>query len=261
LPAQHDALETLVLAVGGFDPTGGAGLIRDFVTATALGARVQMYATAFTDQSADGVRGVEARDPDRLRREVEATLAAARPGRVAVKLGMVADAAQVPALLQALAGFAGPVVHDPVLAASRGGSLYRGEPAALQPLLARATLITPNRSEAAVLAGVPVDDLEGARAAAQRLRALGARAVLVKGGHLDGGVAEDLLVSDAGVEVLSAPRVPGKDPRGTGCALATAIAVHLARGLPLTAAVGMAKQWLHERIVAARPDAQGTCWL
>jgi hydroxymethylpyrimidine/phosphomethylpyrimidine kinase len=240
----------VVLAVGGLDASGGAGLMRDFLTARALGANAHMVATAFTDQDEAGVFGVDVRAGDSLRRHLAAALSRSqRDGRaVAVKIGMVGDPALVSAILEALAGFEGPVVYDPVLAASSGGALYRGQLAALDPLLARAALVTPNRSEAAALARVPVDDLAGARAAGEALRARGARAVLVKGGHLDGDEACDVLVSEAGVQVLCAPRVVGRDPRGTGCALATAIAVGLARGVGLAAAVGEAKVWLRARI-------------
>jgi hydroxymethylpyrimidine/phosphomethylpyrimidine kinase len=250
LLVQHVALDCVVVAVGGLDASGGAGLIRDFLTARALEANAHMVATALTDQDDAGVFGVEVRAGDSVRRHLAAALSRGqRDGRaIAVKIGMVGDAALVPAIVEALAGFAGPVVYDPVLAASSGGSLYRGELAALAPLLARAALVTPNRSEAAALAGVAVDDVAGARAAGEALRAGGARAVLVKGGHLDGDEACDVLVSEAGAQVLRAPRVAGRDPRGTGCALATAIAVGLARGVGLAAAVGEAKAWLRTRI-------------
>jgi hydroxymethylpyrimidine/phosphomethylpyrimidine kinase len=246
----------MVVAAGGLDPSGGAGLIRDLLTARAMEAKAHIVATALTDQDDAGVFGVEIRAGDRVRRELAAALARTqRQGRpAAVKIGMVGDAALVPALVEALSGFAGPVVYDPVLAASSGGALYRGELAALDPLLARATLVTPNRGEAAALAGVAVDDVAGAEAAARALRARGARAVLVKGGHLAGAEACDVLVSDAGVQVMRAPRVPGKDPRGTGCALATAIAVGLARGQALPDAVAAAKAWLHAQIAAAPAD-------
>jgi hydroxymethylpyrimidine/phosphomethylpyrimidine kinase len=104
-----------------------------------------------------------------------------------------------------------------------------------------------------------VSDTETARRAAERLRQRGAGAVLVKGGHL-AGEAVDLLLDAEGAITLAAPRVPGKDPRGTGCALATAIATELARGRPLREAVASAKRWLHERIAAA-VERDGTHWL
>ncbi len=178
---------------------------------------------------------------------------------VAVKVGMLGSPALMAAVLAALRGYCGPLVMDPVLATSTGHRLFNGQPDDLGPLLARATLVTPNIGEAAALANQMVSDIETARRAAERLRQRGAGAVLVKGGHL-AGEAADLLLDAEGAITLAAPRVPGKDPRGTGCALATAIATELARGRPLREAVAIAKRWLHERIAAA-VERDGAHWL
>jgi hydroxymethylpyrimidine/phosphomethylpyrimidine kinase len=245
-----------VVAIGGLDSSGGAGLVRDYLTGQALGVPVVLVGTAWTLQTVAGVASVEMRAPDRLQQAVRAALAAAGGGRVAVKIGMVAAAAQVPALVAALEGFAGPVVFDPVLRASSGGALFEGDPGQLRPLLARATLVTPNLAEASALTGAAVATADDARRAARQLLAQGARAVLVKGGHLPGD-ADDLLAmaGDATTppteQVLHAPRLPGPTPRGTGCALATALAAALARPLPLPQAAAEAKRWLHTRIAAA----------
>jgi hydroxymethylpyrimidine/phosphomethylpyrimidine kinase len=246
---------TYIVAIGGLDPGGGAGVVRDFLTAEALGADAVMVATAFTTQSRLGVRGFEVRSAEGLCAALAEALALAGGRPTAVKVGMVGDAAAAGAIAAVLAGFAGPVVYDPVLAASSGGALFGGELSGLAPLIARATLITPNLAEAAALTGRAVATLAHSRAAAQQLRAAGAAAVLVKGGHLAGD-AEDLLASADGERVFSAARLPGRSPRGTGCALATALAVALAAGQPLEVAVATAKGWLHERIRAAR-DGDG----
>jgi hydroxymethylpyrimidine/phosphomethylpyrimidine kinase len=250
-----------LVAVGGLDPSGGAGLLRDYCTATALGARVRLVGTAWTEQSPRGVAAVEPRAPDAVRAALASALGTAggTPGSGsrscetdAVKVGMVATPDLAQAIAEVLAVFRGPVVFDPVLAASSGGALFAGTPAALDPLVRRASLLTPNLAEAAALAGLPhVTTLEDARIAADRLRARGARAVLIKGGHLE-GAAVDLLVTDDGAHTLAAERVPGPSPRGTGCALATAIAVELGRGRPLADAVAQAKAWLHTQIRLAR---------
>jgi hydroxymethylpyrimidine/phosphomethylpyrimidine kinase len=249
-----------VVAVGGLDPGGGAGLVRDYCTATALGARVLLVGTAWTDQSPHGVAAVEPRAPEAVRAALTRALAAAagapgsgsRSGTGAVKVGMVATPELAATIAAALALFPGPVVFDPVLVASNGGSLFSGAPADLDLLVRRATLLTPNLTEAAALAGLaPLVTLADAQAAAEALRARGARAVLVKGGHLEGAPV-DLLVTEEGVKTLAAERVAGPSPRGTGCALATAIAVDLGRGRPLAEAVAHAKSWLHARIQLAR---------
>ena len=136
------------------------------------------------------------------------------------------------------------------LGASAGGSLFEGTPADLLPLLRRATLVTPNLAEAAWLSGLAVETLDHARQAAQKIFARGSLAVLVKGGHLS-GPATDVLRSQTGERLFQGTRLPGRSPRGTGCALATAIAVGLARGQQLEQAVEEAKVWLAERIQAA----------
>jgi hydroxymethylpyrimidine/phosphomethylpyrimidine kinase len=173
----------------------------------------------------------------------------------AVKVGMVPGppvAAVIVGVLDA-ATFAGPVVVDPVLAASSGLPLWDGPPAGLLPLLRRATLITPNAVELAALAGMPVTSADQAVAAAQTLRALGVKAVLVKGGHLDPDalLVTDWLVGLGGVQPFARPRVPGPSPRGTGCALSTALAAQLASGASLADAVDAAGRWLADRIAAS----------
>jgi hydroxymethylpyrimidine kinase/phosphomethylpyrimidine kinase len=239
-----------VLVVGGLDPGGGAGLVRDVLTATTLGARPIVVGTAWTEQG-DGVHRVEARGAEALLDSLRHALAA-RPA--AVKIGMVADAAQAGVIVEGLRNFTGPVVVDPVLASSRGGVLFRGAPADLLPLLRRATIVTPNTAEAAALSGREVNDLEAAETAARALVATGLRAVLVKGGHL-GRASEpvtDTLVVGADAHRLTHARVGGGDVRGTGCALATALAVHLARGAPLLDAARAATAWLTTALANAR---------
>ena len=167
---------------------------------------------------------------------------------------MAVGPATAAALIEGLGDYAGPVVVDPVLATSRGGSLWEGEPADLMPLLRRATLVTPNASEAGELAGHPVETGAGAEAAARFLIArIDLGAVLVKGGHIDEAetTVTDVLVTPDSSRRWSRPRVPGPAPRGTGCALATAIAVELGRGRDLPAAVEAAGAWLAGAIAAA----------
>lgn len=248
----------MVVAVGGFDPGGGAGVVRDLLTARTLGARVRLVPTAWTAQSPrTGVRSVEPRQPAALAAALGEALAEAPP-QTAVKLGMMPDQAVARAVLDALRGFAGPVVFDPVLAASSGGALYAGEPKELLALAARATLVTPNAGEAERLTGEPVADLGGAARAGRVLIEAGAPAALVKGGHLSGEQAVDLLITVHGTRPFAAPRLGGPSVRGTGCALATAIAVALASGQPLEAAVAGAKGWLHQAL--RHPVSVGDEW-
>jgi hydroxymethylpyrimidine/phosphomethylpyrimidine kinase len=185
-----------------------------------------------------------------VRASLDNALAACPLRRTAVKVGMVAGASIATAIVAGLEAWQGPVVFDPVLGASAGGRLFEGAPADLLPLLRRATLVTPNLAEAAWLSGLAVETLDHARQAAQEMAARGSPAVLVKGGHLS-GPATDVLRSAEGERLFHGPRLPGRNPRGTGCALATAIAVGLARGQPLEQAVEAAKVWLAGRIQAA----------
>lgn len=255
-----------VIAVGGIDPTGGAGLARDAATALALGAAIHLVGTAWTRQSSAGVAAVEPRAPASVAAALRDGLLAAAGGvggaaeaaptgaSCAVKIGMLATPAIASAIADILggvgagAGWAGPVVFDPVLAASAGGALFLapegGLAAALAPVFRAATLVTPNASEAGRLCARPVVTVGDAERAGRGLLALGARAVLVKGGHLEGADAIDVLVTPTACERIAASRRPGPAPRGAGCALATAIAVALARGAALPDAVRTAKAWL-----------------
>jgi hydroxymethylpyrimidine/phosphomethylpyrimidine kinase len=240
-----------IVVVGGFDPTGGAGLLRDVATARALGAHAHAVGTAWTEQG-PGVHRVEARDPGAVRQALLEALAA-RPA--AVKVGMAVGPATAAAIVEALAGYGGPVVVDPVLASSRGGPLWATAPRELLPLARRATLVTPNAPEAAALVGQRVDTLAEAESAGRRLQVeAGLAAVLVKGGHLSDpeGGATDVLVTAGPVTHFRRPRVPGPSPRGTGCTLATAIAIELGRGREIADAVAHAREWLGRAIAAAR---------
>jgi hydroxymethylpyrimidine/phosphomethylpyrimidine kinase len=238
-----------VLVVGGLDPSGGAGLIRDALTAVAHGARPLVVGAAWTKQG-PGVHRVEARDAGALHDSMRQAL---RAGPAAVKVGMVPDAAAATAIIDALRNFSGPVVIDPVLASSRGGRLFQGRLDELVPLLARATLATPNVPEAAALTGVPIADLKDAAAAARVLASRGLATVLVKGGHLGGpgDPVTDTLLTGGKLHRLPHARIAGGNVRGTGCALATAIAVHLGRGMPLARAVESATEWLLRALAAA----------
>ena len=248
----------LVVAVGGFDPSGGAGVVRDLLTARTLGARARLVPTAWTAQSAaTGVRSIEPRQPIALAAAIVDALDQS-PRSTAVKIGMIPDAATVQAVLDALRSFAGPVVVDPVLGASSGGALYRGDVNQLLALAARATLVTPNAGEAERLTGEPVPNLDGAARAGRALIQAGARAALIKGGHLSGVEAIDLLVTAQGTRAFAAPRLSGPSVRGTGCALATAIAVALASGQDLETAISDAKAWLHQAL--RQPLSVGDEW-
>ena len=239
-----------LLSIAGSDPSGGAGIQADLKTFSALGCYGMAAVTALTAQNTRGVTGVHVPPPEFLDAQLDAVFADIRVD--AVKIGMLATGDMVRAVARCLAAHPGlPVVLDPVLVATSGDSL--GAPdvvdAMVSHLLPLATLVTPNLPEAARLAGVEVPrDEDAMLAAALVMRQRGVKAVLVKGGHLGGGDAVDLLSEGGEVQVFRAPRIATRNTHGTGCTLSSAIACYLAKGLALADAVGAAKSYLSAAI-------------
>jgi hydroxymethylpyrimidine/phosphomethylpyrimidine kinase len=235
-----------VLIIGGSDSSGGAGLVRDVATLSELGTQALCAVTAVTAQTDGAVLGVHPLPPPLVREQIVSALAT---GRVrAIKIGMLATLDTVRAVAEGIAAHAAlPVVLDPVLAASCGGTLLdaAGLVALRQRLLPRATLLTPNIPESAALLGAALAHTEAQLLQQGRaLLALGAHAVLLKGGHAATPEATDLLLTGAdAVRRFSAPR-SASARRGTGCTLACAIAAGLAAGLELSVACARAKDYL-----------------
>ena len=244
-----------VLIVAGSDPSGGAGIVRDVATVTALGLRACIAVTAVTVQTDRAVRHVEAMPATLVAAQMEAALEAGNIG--AVKIGMLPSVEAILAVAAVLARHPHlPVVVDPVLSASSGASLSAdGGLAALRDhLLPLATLVTPNLPELARLTGrAEAQTASGALDQAAALLEGGTRAVLVKGGHADHGAeAIDLLVvPDAAPVAFRLPRLTGT-MRGTGCMLSSAIAAGLAEGCDLASAIDRAKRLVHSAIAAAQ---------
>jgi hydroxymethylpyrimidine/phosphomethylpyrimidine kinase len=237
-----------ILICAGSDSGGGAGIQADIKTVTALGGYAATAITAVTVQDTLGVHAVHAVPPDLIAAQIGAVLDDI--GADAVKIGMVGDAAAFAAVARALAPHpAIPRIVDPVMAAKGGAALI--DPAAiegLRRLIEGAALVTPNAPEAAILTGQAVEDLDGQRAAARALIASGARAALVKGGHVPGPRVIDVLVSGAGETIFEGPRMETRHTHGTGCTLSSACAVGIARGLPLAEAVARAWAFTAEAI-------------
>jgi hydroxymethylpyrimidine/phosphomethylpyrimidine kinase len=229
-----------VWLLAGADPSGGAGLWRDQATARACAPELRQSAivTAWTRQG----DGSPATSRPRAAAHVLADVAQ-QPAPAAIKVGLM-PAELVGELLPALRASGAPVVLDPVLRASDGGALGSAERLrdVLRDMSPTSWLITPNRAEAAELAGVDAADPDLLARLAERL---GGAALLLKDGHgSDPERVRDRLWLSGAVYALSRPRQPGPDPRGTGCALATAIACGLARGRPLRHAVAAGVAWL-----------------
>ena len=246
------ALRGRVLAIGGSDCGGGAGIQADLKTLTALGAYGATAVTALTVQDTSTVYDILPVPAAFVRRQIEAVLGDL--GADAIKTGMLGDIAVVEAVCDALAAQPPrPLVVDPVLRATAGQRLLTEPALALlkRRLLPLAALLTPNLPEAEALAGMAIPDLGAMHQAAAALLTLGVPAVLLKGGHLPGEMVVDLLATEEGVEEFAAPRLPGRHTHGTGCTLASAIAAGLAQGMELRASVLRARAYVRAAIAGA----------
>jgi hydroxymethylpyrimidine/phosphomethylpyrimidine kinase len=242
-----------VLSIAGSDPSGGAGVQADLKTFSALGCYGMAAMTALTAQNTRGVAAVHVPPAEFIAAEIDAIFADIPVA--AVKIGMLATPEIVATVADRLAHWgARNIVLDPVLVATSGDSLGASgvAEAIVSRLMPLARVVTPNLPEIAALTNASApQDVEGMRRAGAALLARGANAVLVKGGHLDGDEACDLLVSAAGVRTFTAPRVATRNTHGTGCTLSSALAALLAKGLSLEDAVAGAKDYLTGALRAA----------
>jgi hydroxymethylpyrimidine/phosphomethylpyrimidine kinase len=245
------SLPPRVLAIAGSDSGGGAGVQADIKTLTMLGVYAATAVTAVTVQDTRGVREIHPVPPRLIGDQIRAVLADI--GADAIKTGMVGGADAFEAVLEALAEWPTiPRVVDPVMTAKGGKALaFDGALDALRRLLVGAALVTPNAPEAEALTGVVVRNLDGQRAAAERLLQAGVGAALVKGGHLPGPSVVDLLATPDGETLFEGPRLDSAHTHGTGCTLASACAAGLAKGLPLANAVAIAWAFTADAIAHA----------
>jgi len=240
------------LTIAGSDSGGGAGIQADLKTFSALGVYGTTAITAITAQNTCGVLAVETLAPALVAAQIAAVLADIRID--AVKIGMLATPAVIAAVAEALQSWTGQVVLDPVMVAKSGDALLQEDAIAALTrfLLPRADLLTPNLPEAARLLDQPIAaTLAEAEAQGFALLDLGARAVLMKGGHAAGPICTDLLITRDGVLALTAPRIATGNTHGTGCSLSSAIAAELAKGQSLPLALRRAHGWLQGAIAAA----------
>ncbi|SFR19687.1 bifunctional hydroxymethylpyrimidine kinase/phosphomethylpyrimidine kinase [Poseidonocella sedimentorum] len=238
------------LTIAGSDSGGGAGIQADLKAFSAMGVYGASVITAVTAQNTRSVTAIHAIPEEVVAAQIAAVLDDI--DITAIKIGMLGTPALIVAVAEALARYEGPVVLDPVMVAKSGDRLLAD--AAIDSLkthlIGRATLLTPNLPEAEKLVGPGAPQEQ-----AQRLLALGAGAVLMKGGHAAGTICEDLLVTAAGTQTFAADRIDTQNTHGTGCSYASAIAAGLAQGLALEAAVERAHRWLNTAI--SRADELG----
>lgn len=245
---------TRVLIVAGSDSGGGAGVQGDIKTVTALGGYAATAITALTVQNTLGVTEVSGVDPFLVESQIQAVLEDI--GADAIKIGMLFSKATVELVARQCAARATqvPIVVDPVIASSSGATLLDvgGQRQLIERLIPLAALVTPNLWEAEILSGQTVKDEAGMHAAADRLLLMGAGAVLITGGHLEGDSVVDLLRTADGIELrLEMPRVQTRADHGTGCALSSAIAVGLGEGMTLESAVRRAVDYVRAGLESA----------
>jgi len=235
----------VALTIAGSDSGGGAGIQADLRTFAALGVFGTTAVTAVTAQNTAEVRAVHRVDPAFVDQQIDAVLSDLPVA--AVKTGMLASSATVAAVgRRAAAGDLPRLVVDPVLVASTGRPLLDdgGVGAYLELLLPHALVVTPNLREAALLCGTPIEDVDAMVRAARHLAALGPPVVVVKGGHLAGDRAPDVVLCEGRLHVLDGPRVASSNDHGSGCTLSAATAAVLALGADPLVAVTRAKDFV-----------------
>lgn len=251
----------IAVSIAGSDPSGGAGIQADLKTFSALGVYGATVVTALTAQNTLGVTAIESVRPAFVSAQIDAVFDDLKVD--AVKIGMLGEASIIAVVAAGLERHRQQaVVLDPVMVASASPTALLA-PDAIESLrrvlVPRALLLTPNLPEAAVLLGAPVAETEAAmRAQAERLLGLGARAVLLKGGHADGAESVDILIDGSTHTRFPAPRILTRNTHGSGCTLASAIAANLAKGATLADAVGAAKAYVTTAMAAAEQLSIGS---
>jgi len=238
----------VALTIAGSDPSGGAGIQADLKTFHQFGVYGEAVITLLTVQNTVRVSRVEVMPAELVLEQLRAVLEDIPPD--AAKTGALGSVETVRAVARAAADFPFPLVVDPVMISKHGLALVpeTAVSAIRDDLLPRAALATPNLPEAAALAGMPIRTLGDVRRAAERLIEMGARAVLIKGGHMEDGDARDVFFDGAEWREFTAPHIETRHTHGTGCTLSAAITAGLARGLALTNAVRCAKRFVYDAI-------------
>jgi hydroxymethylpyrimidine/phosphomethylpyrimidine kinase len=247
----------VALTIAGSDPSGGAGIQADLKTFHQFGAYGEAVITLVTVQNTAGVSRVECVRASLVTEQIRAVLDDIPPR--AAKTGALGNVEIVEAVAAIAGEFEFPLVVDPVMLGKHGAPLVSADAreAIARLLVPRAYLVTPNLEEAAALTGLEVTSIERMREAAARLSEMGAKAALVKGGHLPGRATDVLFAAGEWYE-FDAPRIETRHTHGTGCTYSAAITAELARGIELTAAVARAKKFMTEAIRTAPGLGRGS---
>jgi hydroxymethylpyrimidine/phosphomethylpyrimidine kinase len=243
----------IAVSIAGSDSGAGAGIQADLKTFAALGVYGATIVTALTAQNTRGVSGIHDVPPEFVSAQIDAVFSDLAVG--AVKIGMLSHPAAIAAVAAGLdRHHQTKVVLDPVITATSGDRLLASDAVEVlrRELIPRALVVTPNLPEAAALLDAPLATSESMmREQGERLLALGAKAVLIKGGHADGAESVDLLIEPTAVARFATERIATKNTHGTGCTLSAAIAAGLAKGLSLAESLRDAKAYVTAAIAAA----------
>lgn len=260
-----------VLIIAGSDPSGGAGVQADIKTVTALGGYASAVITALTAQNTTGVFGTIEVPVDFIKKQINLVLADI--GADCIKTGMLYSASVVEAVAEELGQYGHiALVVDPVMVATSGDALLDSRTAvsAIRDILVPiATLVTANVPEAEILSGIRVANKKSMIMAGEKILTYGAKNVLVKGGHLDDDVVQDILISGDGTvsEVYEHTRIYTRNTHGTGCTLASAIACGIAKGWSLKRSIADGRKYVYDAIRTAPGFGKGKgplnhcCWL
>ena len=237
----------VALTIAGSDPSGGAGIQADLKTFHQFGVYGEAVLTLLTVQNTTSVERVECLAPEFVLAQLRAVLADIPPA--AAKTGALGNAGIIEAIADIAASFRFPLVVDPVMISKHGTPLIAegARAAIIHKLIPTAALITPNLQEATALTGIKIRDEAGMRSAILRLREMGARSILLKGGHL-AGPATDILLDGGDWYEFPAPRIDTAHTHGTGCTFSAAITAELAAGAAIPNAVARAKTFIWEAI-------------
>lgn len=238
----------VALTIAGSDPSGGAGIQADLKAFHQFGVYGEAVITVVTVQNTRTVARVEALPADLVAAQIVAVVEDVPPA--AAKLGALGNIAILEAIAHEARGFQFPLVVDPVMVSKHGTPLVSDDAQAslIAQLIPLAHLLTPNLQEAMMLTRLEVNSLDSMKDAARSLQDLGARNVLIKGGHLDGPALDLLLAADGQFHQFSSGRIDTPNTHGTGCTYSAAITAGLAKGIPLPVAIGRAKQYVTEAI-------------
>jgi len=237
-----------ILSIAGSDSSGGAGIQADIKTICALGGYAMTAITAITAQNTKSVAAVQMVAPDMVRAQIRAVLDDI--GVDAIKIGMIGNGAVATVIADEIKTLNVPIILDPVKVSTSGDALLDTDAQGIlrRDLLPLASVLTPNLPEAEALSGQNIKTLDDVRSVAEALLAMGPKSVLIKGGHAGGDTLVDFLLWQNGEALFEGTRIKTSHTHGTGCTLASALAVFMAQGLCLTDAVRRARKYVRGAI-------------